>query len=69
MKVHAFASAQYIRRHGAPQTLEALDEHAIVSYSGTPAPHLSRHPLAGDGRHRRPRAAQAGLLPPTAWWP
>jgi DNA-binding transcriptional LysR family regulator len=41
MKIHAFASANYIRRYGAPQTLEALDEHAIVSYSGTPAPHLS----------------------------
>ena len=41
MKIHAFASAHYIRRYGAPQTLEALDEHAIISYSGTPAAHLS----------------------------
>jgi DNA-binding transcriptional LysR family regulator len=41
MKIHAFASAQYIRRYGAPQSLEDLDNHAIVSYSGTPAPHLS----------------------------
>ena len=41
MKIHAYASAQYIRRNGAPQTLEALDEHPIVSYSGTPAVHLS----------------------------
>ena len=41
MKIHAYASAQYIRRHGAPQTLEALDDHAIISYSGTPAAHLS----------------------------
>ena len=41
MKIHAYASAQYIRRYGAPQTLDALDEHAIVSYSGTPAAHLS----------------------------
>jgi DNA-binding transcriptional LysR family regulator len=41
MKIHAYASAQYIRRYGAPQSLEALDDHAIVSYSGTPAPHLS----------------------------
>jgi DNA-binding transcriptional LysR family regulator len=41
MKIHAFASAQYIRRSGAPQTLEDLDDHAIVSYSGTPAVHLS----------------------------
>lgn len=41
MKIHAYASSHYIRRYGAPQTLEALDEHQIVSYSGTPAPHLS----------------------------
>jgi DNA-binding transcriptional LysR family regulator len=41
MKIHAYASAQYIRRNGAPQTLAALDEHPIISYSGTPAPHLS----------------------------
>ena len=61
MKIHAFASAQYIRRHGAPQTLDALDDHAIVSYSGTPAAHLSRHPLAGDRRPRRQGAAQAGV--------
>jgi DNA-binding transcriptional LysR family regulator len=41
MKTHAYASAQYIRRHGAPDTLDSLDDHAIVSYSGTPAAHLS----------------------------
>ena len=40
MKIHAYASSQYIRRHGAPQTLAALDDHAIISYSGTPASHL-----------------------------
>ena len=41
MKVHAFASAQYVRRFGAPQTLETLDRHRIISYSGQPALHLS----------------------------
>ena len=41
MKIHAYASAQYIRRYGAPQSLEALDDHPIISYSGTPAAHLS----------------------------
>ena len=61
MKMHAFASAQYIRRFGAPQTLDELDEHPIISYSGTPAPHLSRHPLARDGRPRGQGAAQAGV--------
>ncbi len=41
MKIHAYASAQYIRRYGAPQSVNDLDNHSIVSYSGTPAPHLS----------------------------
>jgi DNA-binding transcriptional LysR family regulator len=41
MKIHAYASSQYIRRHGAPQTVDALDDHPIISYSGTPAAHLS----------------------------
>jgi len=41
MKIHAYASAQYVRRYGAPETLQAVDDHAIISYSGTPAAHLS----------------------------
>lgn len=41
MNLHAYASAQYVRRYGAPQTLDALDDHPIISYSGTPAVHLS----------------------------
>jgi DNA-binding transcriptional LysR family regulator len=41
LKLHAYASSQYIRRFGAPQTVEALDDHPIISYSGTPAAHLS----------------------------
>ena len=62
MKMHAYASTQYIRRHGAPETLASLDDHAIVSYSGTPAVHLSAIrwlETAGlDGK----TAAQAGVL-------
>ncbi|WP_435338047.1 LysR substrate-binding domain-containing protein, partial [Acinetobacter sp. LH3_13] len=41
MKIHAYASTQYVRRYGAPQSIEALDGHPIISYSGTPAAHLS----------------------------
>jgi DNA-binding transcriptional LysR family regulator len=41
MKVHAFASTQYVRRHGAPGNLADLERHRIVSYSGHPAQHLS----------------------------
>jgi DNA-binding transcriptional LysR family regulator len=41
LKVRAFASTQYVRKFGAPQSLEQLDKHRLVSYSGTPALHLS----------------------------
>lgn len=41
MRVRAFASTQYVRRHGAPQSLDELDRHRFVSYAGTPAQHLS----------------------------
>jgi len=40
MKIHAYASAQYIRRNGAPRTIAEIDDHPIISYSGTPAAHL-----------------------------
>jgi DNA-binding transcriptional LysR family regulator len=40
MRMHAYASAQYIRRNGKPDRIEDLDDHPIVSYSGTPAIHL-----------------------------
>jgi len=40
MKIHAYASAQYIRRNGAPRTIAEIDDHPIISYSGTPASHL-----------------------------
>ncbi|MCL4768675.1 MAG: LysR family transcriptional regulator [Hyphomicrobiaceae bacterium] len=41
MRIRAFASTQYVRRYGAPQSLDELDRHRFVSYSGTPAQHLS----------------------------
>jgi len=41
MSVRAYASTQYVRKHGAPQSLEDLEKHRFVSYSGTPAMHLS----------------------------
>lgn len=40
-RVRAFASAQYVRRYGAPNTLEDLDKHRIIAYSGPPAQHLT----------------------------
>jgi DNA-binding transcriptional LysR family regulator len=40
-RVRAFASAQYIRRFGAPKSLGDLDRHRIIAYSGQPAQHLA----------------------------
>jgi len=43
MRVRAYASAHYVKRYGAPRTLDDLDngEHRFVSHSGIPAFHLS----------------------------
>jgi DNA-binding transcriptional LysR family regulator len=41
MNIHAYASTQYVKRFGAPKDLNDLDQHRIVSYSGTPQAHLS----------------------------
>jgi DNA-binding transcriptional LysR family regulator len=55
MKLHAFASTQYVRRHGTPQSIAALDGHPIISLSGTAAAHLSTiHWLETAGLDGRP---------------
>jgi DNA-binding transcriptional LysR family regulator len=55
MKLHAFASTNYVRRHGTPQSIAALDGHPIISLSGTPAAHLSAiHWLETAGLDGRP---------------
>lgn len=43
MRVRAYASANYVRRCGAPQSLDEIDsgDHRFVSLSGIPAHHLS----------------------------
>lgn len=43
MRVRAYASANYVRRCGAPQSLDDIDsgDHRFVSLSGIPAHHLS----------------------------
>ena len=57
MQVHAFASAAYIRKFGAPQTVQDLDRHRLVSFNGNPPPHLaSINSLETRGREgREPR--------------
>jgi DNA-binding transcriptional LysR family regulator len=39
-RVRAFASAQYIRKHGTPRTFADLDQHRIIGYTGPSAQHL-----------------------------
>jgi len=41
MQTHIFASAQYIRHFGTPQSTRDLDRQHLVSFSGNPPDHLS----------------------------
>ena len=54
MQTHAFASAPYIRRYGAPTRLNELEKHRLVSFSGNPPEHLAGinllERLGRDGR-------------------
>ena len=65
-KVRAFASTQYVRRFGAPKTLEELDQHSIVSYSGQPAQHLTAitwiETVGRDGKGPREPAFRANSV-------
>jgi DNA-binding transcriptional LysR family regulator len=57
MQIHAYASGQYIRKFGAPQKIQDLDRHRLVSFMGNPPPHLaainSLETLGRDGRAPR----------------
>lgn len=52
---HVYASADYVKRWGAPQTLADLDEHRILSFGGGDAPSylLAVHWLSQAGRDPR----------------
>ncbi len=41
MQVHAFASSSYIRKFGAPNSIDDLDRHRLVSFIGNPPAHLT----------------------------
>jgi DNA-binding transcriptional LysR family regulator len=66
MQIQALASSQYIRRFGAPRSLDMLDKHRIVSYNGTPAVHLSAirwlETAGRDGRQPRTPAFSANSV-------
>ncbi|VAW14345.1 Transcriptional regulator, LysR family [hydrothermal vent metagenome] len=53
---HIYASADYLKRHGTPQTLEDLDSHKIVTYGHPPAYLRSINWLTTAGRDKSPRA-------------
>jgi DNA-binding transcriptional LysR family regulator len=62
MNIHAYASTAYVKKHGAPQSLDDLDKHRIVSYSGTPQAHLSAvRWLEVAGREGKPARTPAFL--------
>jgi len=57
---HAYASADYVKRRGAPKSSDELDSHRIVAFGGANPPYLletSVLPTLGrDQRHPRPSA-------------
>lgn len=57
---HVYASQDYVKRHGLPETLEEIDRHRIMSYGGTVPPFLATAQwLATAGRDPKdPRAYQ-----------
>ncbi len=59
VQYHVYASPEYIEEHGAPETLEDLDQHKIIVYGdGTPRYLRDVNWLAGVGRPgNKPREA------------
>lgn len=66
MQVHAYASATYIRRFGAPQKIDDLDQHRLVSFMGNPPPHLASinqlETVGREGREPRQPAFRASTV-------
>ena len=56
---HAYASADYLKRHGQPRTLEDLDRHRILGYTGDGSSFLNNiNSLPTAGRDpKKPREA------------
>lgn len=59
MHFHAYASAEYLKRHGQPRTLEDLDQHRILGYRGDGSSFLKNiNSLPTAGRDpKKPRDA------------
>ena len=56
---HAYASADYLKRHGQPRAVEELEQHRLLTYaSDIPGAFLTNNPLLEAGRDaKRPRQA------------
>ncbi|RFB81397.1 LysR family transcriptional regulator [Methylovirgula sp. 4M-Z18] len=58
MHFHAFASPEYLKRHGHPRTLEDLDHHRIIAFGSSGSSYLNNInslPIAGrDAKNPRP---------------
>ena len=66
MQIHAYASGSYIRKFGAPQKVQDLDRHRLVSFSGNPPPHLAAintlETLGREGRAPRVPVMRASAV-------
>jgi DNA-binding transcriptional LysR family regulator len=55
---HVYASVPYVQQFGAPKSLDEIDEHRIVTYTGAPTPIRQLNWLAdaalGGGAKRKP---------------
>lgn len=57
---HAYASTDYLKRHGQPKSVEELDKHRLIGYEGGPANYLTGllNTLQNTGRDAKsPRSA------------
>lgn len=66
MKVKAYASTSYIRKHGAPRTVDELDGHRILGYNGQPRAFLASvgwlETVGRDGQPPRVSALRANSV-------
>ncbi|MDZ4840970.1 MAG: LysR family transcriptional regulator [Hyphomicrobium aestuarii] len=54
MNVKAYASTTYVRRYGVPTSVEDLDKHRLISYSGNPQLYSNLGWLETIGRQGQP---------------
>ena len=67
MHFHAYASRDYLKRYGAPQSLDDLDRHRILAYGASAATYLNNiNSLLHAGReakHPRPSSLTVNNIP------